>query len=508
MHLRKTSVAALGGFRGISPCLVQRSLLGLCLLGLSATPLQAGVGDYLRALRNPTPTVGDQFGGSVSAYGRRMMISKRQDDSQIREGGSTYLMAGKSGVELAHIYNPSPDKFDTFGVTNLAYGGGFLTGSWRDDNHGAVDTGAIYRLDMAGTVRQTYYNPTPNDDDRFGSAVGANDNGVIIGAYKDDQIGNDTGAVYLFNADSGQLLQTFTDPTPTPGDRFGYAVAGWGSKVIVGCYRESQLAGNSGAVYVFDSMTGALEREIFNPTPNPADYFGKALAVAGDRLIVGAPKDDTAGLDSGAAYIYDLNTGSLEASLFDPQPNTDGEFGVSLSSIGDDFLVGAPNTDRDGLVDVGTVYLFDGATGSQLAELLNPEPSNSDYFGGSLSGMVDEILISAHMDDWGATDSGSVYVFQGLADEPAMLGDINGDSAVDLSDYHIWAENFGRFVGEATLADGDLNNDGYVTGADYTAWADGWYLAHAVPEPSSFAWGASAILGLALAGWRRLAARG
>ncbi len=39
------------------------------------------------------------------------------------------------------------------------------------------------------------------------------------------------------------------------------------------------------------------------------DYFGSSVAVAGDVALVGATHEDSAGTNSGAAYIFERNKG-------------------------------------------------------------------------------------------------------------------------------------------------------------------------------------------------------
>ena len=54
-------------------------------------------------------------------------------------------------------------------------------------------------FDLAGNLITTYTNPTPAGGDYFGQAVaGVGTNRVLIGAYWDDTGANNAGAAYLF----------------------------------------------------------------------------------------------------------------------------------------------------------------------------------------------------------------------------------------------------------------------------------------------------------------------
>ena len=52
-------------------------------------------------------------------------------------------------------------------------------------------------------------------------------------------------------------------------------------------------ATDDGAVYLFDAITGALVREIVNPTPESFDSFGRSVALSGDLVVIGADGDNT-----------------------------------------------------------------------------------------------------------------------------------------------------------------------------------------------------------------------
>ena len=65
----------------------------------------------------------------------------------------------------------------------------------------------------------------------------------------------DAGAVYVYETSTGALVSTLTEPTPGLGDSFGYSVAISGSTVVVGSPDSRNVSGNA---YVFDATTGSL----------------------------------------------------------------------------------------------------------------------------------------------------------------------------------------------------------------------------------------------------------
>src|SRR5207244_4574928 len=88
----------------------------------------------------------------------------------------------------------------------------------------------------------------------------------------------------------------------------------------------------AGAVYVFDRASGNLLVTIENPTPDPGDQCGSAVAIAGENVLVGAELDDAGALDTGAAYLFDGGTGALLQTFPDPAQGAFRHFGFVLAA--------------------------------------------------------------------------------------------------------------------------------------------------------------------------------
>jgi hypothetical protein len=177
------------------------------------------------------------------------------------------------------------------------------------DHTGPTNAGAAFLFSTNGTLLTTFNNPTPEVSDFFGWAVAAvGSDRVLIGAPYDDTGAADAGAAYLFDL-TGNLLTTFTNPTPEVGDFFGFSVAAAGSdRVLIGAYRDDTGVANAGAAYLF-STNGTLITTITNPFPAVNDQFGSSVAAAGaDRLLIGAPYDNTGATDAGKAYLFSVDS--------------------------------------------------------------------------------------------------------------------------------------------------------------------------------------------------------
>jgi hypothetical protein len=88
--------------------------------------------------------------------------------------------------------------------------------------------------DATSLLKQTFNDPTVTTGDQFGVSVAIDGNNVLIGANGDDTNGNFVGQAHLFDATTGNLLQTFDDPTVTTNDSFGASVAIDGNNVLIG----------------------------------------------------------------------------------------------------------------------------------------------------------------------------------------------------------------------------------------------------------------------------------
>ncbi|MBM4034087.1 MAG: PEP-CTERM sorting domain-containing protein [Planctomycetes bacterium] len=394
------------------------------LVGLAAALIPLGIGE-MRALGipyylehtflNPTPAGGGYFGCSVAGVGGNVLVGAPFNAALT---GAAYLFDGQTGALIRTFTNPTPAANDRFGWSVAGVGSNVLVGAPFDDT-GAPDAGAAYLFDGGtGALLRTFPNPTPAAGDWFGWSVAGVGSNVLVGAPYDDA---GAGGAHLFNGGTGALLLSFVNPTPAAPDLFGYSVAAVGSNALVGALGDNAGAPEAGAAYIFDGGTGALLRTLLNPTPAIWDRFGISVAGVGGNVLIGAYGDDTGAENAGAAYLFDVVTGALLRTFPNPAPAGGDWFGWSVAGVGGNALIGAPG-DGMGASGAGAAYLLDVATGSLLATFLNPTPANSDYFGMSVAGMGDRVLVGAPYDDAIAADAGAAYQFSSeLIPEPTAL---------------------------------------------------------------------------------------
>ena len=466
-------------------------------------------------------------------------------------------------IQSAYLKASNTDGGDKFGNSIAVDGQTILVGAeWEDsaaigiDGDGSDNTasnaGAAYLFGRDGDgswLPQAYLKASNTDSgDRFGFAVALSGDLAAVGAMSEDSgsagVSGDqsdnsldfSGAVYVFARDpTGQWMQEsyLKASNPDESDQFGATLAMSGDTLVVGVRLEdSGAAGvgadqadnstrDAGAVYVLvrdDEESWTQQAYIKASNPDEFDYFGGAVAIDGDTLVVGARLEDSnatgiggdqsnnSASGAGAAYVFVRDAQGewtqqayLKASNTDPGDN----FGRSVALSGDTIAIGAStessaasgvNGDQsdNSLEWAGAVYVFErdaSQTWSQTAYLKASNPDTRDYFGYSIGLFGPALIVGAWEEDSASTgldgdqdnnsaaSSGASYVFArgpgGGWGQRAYLKASNADAgdwlgeqvAVSGSTFVVAAENESS---SATGVNGDPdNNDAGGSGAAY-----------------------------------------
>jgi FG-GAP repeat len=247
-------------------------------------------------------------------------------------------------------------------------------------------------------------------------------------------------------------------------DLFGLSVAVSGDTVIVGAANEdsaatgvdgdqgSNASGNSGAAYVFVRSGTTWTQQAYLKASNTEadDGFGSRVAVAGDTVVIGAPREDSAATgsggdqasnaapDAGAAYVFVRNGTTWTQQAYLKASNTEAFdwFGISVAIAGDSVVVGARNEDsaavginghqhNNAAVFSGAAYVFvrSGSAWTQQAYLKASNTGVNDQFGHAVAVSGDTLVVTAIDEASAATGvngdqasnaavgSGAAYVF-------------------------------------------------------------------------------------------------
>jgi len=297
--------------------------------------------------------------------------------------------------------------------------------------------------------------------DQFGYSVAISDNLAVIGASEDDELGLRSGSAYVVDATTGQQLFKLLASNGGEKDYFGISVATDGHLAVVGAIFGDGNVADTGAAYVFDVTTGDELFKLVASDGDVGDHFGSSVAIAGDRIVIGASYGDGGVIDSGTAYVFDAITGQPLFKLSASDGSAGDQFGKSVAVDENRLLIGAYQDDDNG-TDSGSAYIFDLSTGQQLFKLVASDGIESDRFGWSVSLSGGHGLVGSWGSDAKGTDSGAAYVFDVMTGQQVLK--------LSATDGQVGAR-FGYSVamsGDLAVIDAQLDFDhsGY-TGAAY-----------------------------------------
>ncbi len=324
---------------------------------------------------------GDYFGLSVSISGNAIVVGAPKDGDNGNDSGSAYVFEknGSEWVEVAKLLANDGAELDAFGHSVSISGDTVVVGAKGDDDNGSR-SGSAYVFQKSGSywaLKAKLLALGGAEDDFLGRSVSISGNTAVVGANGDDDNGTDSGSVFVFVEPAG----------------------GW-SGIL---YENAVLLPNGGAAY---------------------DCFGTSVSISGDTVVAGANLDDDNGHESGSAFVFEKPVGGWsgvlneDAKLLDSGGAAVDYFGASVSIFGDKVVVGAYRDDHGFASDAGTAFVYakppEGWSGILYEDviLLASDSAGYDNFGRSVSISNDTVVVGAPRDNDNGSDSGSAYVFE------------------------------------------------------------------------------------------------
>lgn len=234
-----------------------------------------------------------------------------------------------------------------------------------DDERGAVYVFERPAGGWSGTIpeRQKLLTTTGAARDRLGSAVALHGDELVAGAA---ERANKLGAAYLFTraADGAwaQAAELVPSGTRVGNDQFGITAALGDGFAAVGTLNPGNAS--PGSVWVFDRPGGGWGGTVLSTQRVQASdgvtgtRFGAAVAVQGTTLVAGADESGRGG--RGAAYVFEREGGSFvqRAKLTAADGVSGDQFGSAVAIAGDRVAVGARLDDIGTNDSQGSVHLF------------------------------------------------------------------------------------------------------------------------------------------------------
>lgn len=257
-------------------------------------------------------------------------------------------VAPASDCEVVEIAGPDLPQAGLFGYPVSLSDGTLLVGSLAEDDHRGKAR-VFERKGNDWVLAAELTAPGAQPFDAFGHWLSVDGDTAVVGAPCRDDRGQLSGAAYVFerSADgSWQLVQKLCPPELDAEDRFGTRVAVYGDWVIVAAPYDDDGGSNAGAVYLFRRDQGGVWEpvdKVFAPDAAPGQGMGnEALAVSQGRFVVAAMSDAAGGPESGAAYVFRLESDAwvFEQKLVASAPTFNAQFGRSAAIAGDLIAVG------------------------------------------------------------------------------------------------------------------------------------------------------------------------
>lgn len=259
--------------------------------------------------------------------------------------------------------------------------------------------------------------------DNFGFSVALSGDTAVIGAYWDDVgVNPDQGSVYVFTRNGENWTQEaqLTAPRGVPVQEFGHAVALSNDTIVVGA--QGDLVGSNprqGSAYVFtrSGSTWTQQAQLVASDGAASDGAGFAVGVSGDTAVVGAYFDDSGtNRDQGSAYVF-TRTGSTwtqQSRLSASDGAAEDLFGRAVAIAGDAILVGAQWDDIDGKTNQGSAYLYrrSGGVWVEREKLTAADGVADELYGTTLAMDGHTGIIGASFGKVdGKNAQGSAYIF-------------------------------------------------------------------------------------------------
>jgi hypothetical protein len=213
------------------------------------------------AILEPEDGVGNaEFGYSVAIDAERAVIGAWRDAQLGHNAGAAYVFeSDPHGVWLqtAKLLAHDGDSYDFF-ATSVAVSGNTVLAGASDADGSEEHTGAAYVFEQDPGGDWTCRTKLVASDgvawDSFGRSVSLAGDIAVIGAPTNDEVAHYAGAVYVFACGADGIWSEVSKLTAGDGaqdDVFGYHLAVDGNTAVVGAYRDDDNGEDSGSAYIF-----------------------------------------------------------------------------------------------------------------------------------------------------------------------------------------------------------------------------------------------------------------
>ncbi|MBI5435324.1 MAG: hypothetical protein HZA52_20995 [Planctomycetes bacterium] len=271
------------------------------------------------------PADAASFGVDVSIEGDWAVFGASQSNTPFANGaGSVYVFHRASGVWGQHsVLHPSDaDTGDQFGYSVELRNGVLVAGSMRWSSALPGRAAAhVYRLIGNAWTLEAVLQPTSAGvGSYYGRRVATDGSVVLVSDIGDTFETNNVGVIYAYRWDGTSWSEEQQLRSAISGSH-GY----YGEELALEGDELATTANNAaGRVWHYRRVGGQwLELGVTTSTLSPG-FSGWDVELDGSRLAVGSPTVDSGDLQSGAAYVFDVNGAALACTYCTAKVNSEG----------------------------------------------------------------------------------------------------------------------------------------------------------------------------------------
>ncbi|XMB66624.1 hypothetical protein RI065_10015 [Mycoplasmatota bacterium zrk1] len=249
----------------------------------------------------------------------------------------------------------------------------------------------------------------------YGKSVDISGNYVVVGAPSSALKGNSSSSVYVYKLDDETYERKISVSDGKYKDWFGFAVSVSGNYIVIGAPQDKVSGYKTGSVYVYKLDDETYERKITADDAAPEDYFGFSVAISENHIVIGSPYDDDneKGKNSGSMYIYKLNDEKFVRKITASDAAYDDRFGNTVAIFNNYIAIGGYGDDDNGSFS-GSVYVYMLNDQTYERKITASDGEKSQLFGHSASIFDNYLAVGTYGDSSG--HGGSVYIYK-LDDE-------------------------------------------------------------------------------------------
>jgi hypothetical protein len=359
---------------------------------------------------------GDRFGDEVSISGDRILAGAPYKSN--RRGAAYLFERDSTGAwsEQAKLTASDGVAFDYFSASLDVDGDRAVIGKLTNFFGGEQGKAYVFERDSAGSWVEVAILLASELDSGFGNRVALDGDLLVTGAIGDDDLGSNAGSLLVYERDALGVWAQSSELHASdgqPNDRLGKSVDVSGLRAVAGSSHDDP--GSYGATYVFERDAAGAWSQIAKLVPSdgswPPGTFGEAVALEGDRVLVGSPKSGQPGTPIDQSYLYERNEAGQWAEVAILHAFPQSSYGIDVAFEGELAVVGAPGHPFP--LFYGSAYLYGRAPGGAwtlCSILLARDYAYEDTFGTSVDLSSDLLAIGAPLHSGASPQGGAVYV--------------------------------------------------------------------------------------------------